>query len=173
MGKTKNYGKWARSYGAGAGGKGPAPSPPAAPAKTISCGSNSENLVQKPGMPSQLAVKCPANCGGSPWGTGIYTSDSPVCAACIHSGQITKSAGGICTITKKPGQPSYQGTSKNGIKSKNYGKWARSYGAGAGGKGPAPSPPAAPAKTISCGSNSENLVQKPGMPSQLAVKCPS
>ena len=51
---------------------------------------------------------CPAN--GSLnrlYGTDVYTDDSPICTAAVHSGLITPQAGGVVTIQIKPDAGSY------------------------------------------------------------------
>ncbi|KAL4452252.1 hypothetical protein ABPG75_007914 [Micractinium tetrahymenae] len=57
-----------------------------------------------------LRLVCPGGClaeGGSLYGTGIYTSDSHVCIAAIHSGVIPAS-GGSFMIYYDGTQPSYR-----------------------------------------------------------------
>ena len=71
---------------------------------------------------------CPPK--GSPqdiWGTGTYTSDSPVCTAAVQEGLITLAKGGYVTIEIEPGASSYTGSTKNGITSLSYGAWSGSY----------------------------------------------
>ena len=72
--------------------------------------------------------ECPA--GGNEhaiWGTDVYTADSSVCTAAVHAGRITFEQGGTVTIESRPGQSSYQGTSRNGVKSSEYGSYPRSF----------------------------------------------
>ncbi len=69
---------------------------------------------------------CPPK--GSPaeiFGTGTYTTDSPVCTAAVQEGLITLARGGNVTIEIKPGIGTYTGSTKNGITSSS-GSW--SYG---------------------------------------------
>ncbi|XP_078615998.1 uncharacterized protein LOC144884513 isoform X1 [Branchiostoma floridae x Branchiostoma japonicum] len=75
-----------------------------------------------------LIISCPAGCSreGSIWGTGIYTSDSPVCKAAIHDGRITDD-GGRVSVYRWSGQVSYEGSSQNGITSDSYGDWTSSF----------------------------------------------
>jgi hypothetical protein len=71
---------------------------------------------------------CPA--GGTPtrvWGTDVYTDDSSVCTAAVHTGRIVPSTGGSVTIEIKPGQNSYMGTGRNDILSESYGPWTGSF----------------------------------------------
>jgi len=72
--------------------------------------------------------KCPA--GGKEnyvWGSDVYTADSSICTAAVHAGLITFERGGTVTIELRPGQSSYQGTSRNGVKSNQYGPYPRSF----------------------------------------------
>jgi hypothetical protein len=72
--------------------------------------------------------KCPA--GGKQnfiWGTDVYTADSSVCDAAVHVGRITLDSGGTVTIELRPGQSSYQGTMRNGVKSNDYGAYPHSF----------------------------------------------
>jgi len=72
--------------------------------------------------------ECPA--GGSEhsiWGTDIYTADSSICTAAVHVGRITFERGGAVAIELRPGQSSYQGTLRNGVKSNEYGPYGRSF----------------------------------------------
>jgi hypothetical protein len=72
-------------------------------------------------------VTCPADCyTGTTWGTDVYTDDSAVCAAILHSGAIPQS-GGKAMITFVPGQLAYIGSERNGVKSEDYAKWERSF----------------------------------------------
>jgi hypothetical protein len=72
--------------------------------------------------------KCPA--GGkafSVWGTDIYTLDSSVCTAAVHAGKFTRESGGPVTIELRHGESSYQGTTRNGIKTTDYGAYGHSF----------------------------------------------
>ena len=78
---------------------------------------------------------------GSLWGTGIYTDDSSLSRAAVHAGVLRVGQTGVVTVTVLPGQASYQGTTQNGVESRNYGSWTGSYQI----HNPvAPPPPAAP-----------------------------
>jgi hypothetical protein len=61
------------------------------------------------------------------WGSGVYTDDSPVCAAGAHAGRITLASGGTLTVEIRPGQSSYAGGTSNGITSSSFGSWFGSY----------------------------------------------
>jgi hypothetical protein len=71
---------------------------------------------------------CPA--GGkesSVWGTDIYTLDSSLCTAAVHAGKIKLDTGGAVTIEMRPGESSYKGSTRNGIKSNDYEKYGASF----------------------------------------------
>ncbi|MFL5895164.1 MAG: LCCL domain-containing protein [Thermoleophilaceae bacterium] len=77
---------------------------------------------------SQFTFNCPR--GGPPrtiWGTDIYTDDSSVCTAAVHAGLITVKDGGNVTIEVYPGQESYRGSTRYGLKSNPYGAWPASF----------------------------------------------
>ena len=72
--------------------------------------------------------KCPS--GGkesSVWGTDIYTFDSSICNAAVHAGKLAAESGGSVTIELRPGESSYQGTTRNGIKTNDYGQYGQSF----------------------------------------------
>jgi len=73
-------------------------------------------------------MKCPAcpNVNGQLWGTDLYTDDSKVCIAAIHAGAITN-AGGVVLVTWVGGQPTYVGSTRNGIITNDYGERDRSF----------------------------------------------
>jgi len=64
---------------------------------------------------------------GAVWGTDVYTDDSSVCTSAVHAGLITLASGGSVTIEMRPGQTSYEGSTRNGIISSPYGSWGGSY----------------------------------------------
>lgn len=70
-----------------------------------------------------LSCTCPASPSEqSPvWGTGVYSGDSYICKAGIHAGAITR-AGGRLAIQTLADQPSYAGSTHNGIATMSYGK---------------------------------------------------
>jgi hypothetical protein len=72
--------------------------------------------------------KCPP--GGkesSVWGTDTYTADSSICNAAVHAGKLTMDSGGSVTIELRPGESSYKGTTRNGIRTNDYGAYGRSF----------------------------------------------
>ncbi|CAG8633838.1 14340_t:CDS:2, partial [Dentiscutata heterogama] len=70
--------------------------------------------------------------GKNAWGTDIYTSDSDLVKAVAHSEKIKitdkpPQHNIIVTIRFLPGQLSYNGSTRQGIITNNYGSWGLSY----------------------------------------------
>jgi len=61
------------------------------------------------------------------WGTDLYTDDSSIGTAAVHAGLITPQNGGTVTIEIRAGASSYQGSTRNGVKSNSYGSWSGSF----------------------------------------------
>ena len=65
---------------------------------------------------AEYTFDCP---GGGPvgvaWGNAVYSGDSSVCTAGLHSGVASLSKNEIVTIQIVPEQPSYTGSTKNGV----------------------------------------------------------
>ena len=104
---------------------------PRPPAGTLLCDRDNEDgsLVNPARLSAQIV--CPPGCLGADvtktvWGTGVYTSGSPICLAAIHAGVLTD-AGGTATLYYQPGQPTYAGSSAHGVSSSAYGEWAASF----------------------------------------------
>jgi hypothetical protein len=53
--------------------------------------------------------------------------NSSVCTAAVQQGLITLAKGGYVTIEIQPGANSYNGSTKNGITSSDWGPWYGSY----------------------------------------------
>ncbi|XP_073499410.1 uncharacterized protein [Phyllobates terribilis] len=126
--KTKNYGSFPGSFIFVASTSPVTPEPTKeitqTPPVTASCSTTARDL---PG--SSADVFCPADCstsGRSVWGTDVYTDDSSICRAAIHAGKIPNE-GGQVSVQKTPGQTSYNGSTRNGIKTKNYGSFPGSF----------------------------------------------
>jgi hypothetical protein len=72
--------------------------------------------------------KCPpAGKESSVWGTDIYTLDSSICNAAVHAGKLTLESGGSVTIELRPGESAYKGSTRNGIKTNDYGPYGSSF----------------------------------------------
>ncbi len=82
-----------------------------------------------PGEPGERhTVVCPP--GGLPgpvYGDGPYTDDSSVCTAAVHAGAIGLERGGAVTVQIRPGEPGYRARFSNGIQSRAWREWGRSF----------------------------------------------
>lgn len=65
--------------------------------------------------------------GGAIWGTDVYTSDSTLAASAVHAGVLKEGQNGVVKVTILPGQPNYQGSTRNGIASYAYGPFPTSF----------------------------------------------
>lgn len=54
------------------------------------------------------------------WGTKIYTANSGICSAAVHSGMLNPKEGGEITIKLIKGKKFYTGSKKNDVKSKDH-----------------------------------------------------
>jgi hypothetical protein len=71
---------------------------------------------------------CPAGCtSGTVWGTGSYTTDSPICVAAVHAGATTADKGGTVTVAVSDGLKAYKGSTKNGIKTSDWGSFDKTF----------------------------------------------
>jgi hypothetical protein len=75
-----------------------------------------------------LAVRCPAGGADGPlWGTDLFTDDSSVCAAALHSGLVTRAEGGVVRVVFAAGAPQYRGSARNGVRANPYGAFRGSF----------------------------------------------
>lgn len=86
-----------------------------------------ENLALLPDLPTPLTCRCSAEAArdGTVWGSDIYTSDSNLCVAARHAGAIPASGGDV-TVERLPGRDLYPGTSRNGVRTHDYGRYVAS-----------------------------------------------
>ncbi|MFN2321657.1 MAG: LCCL domain-containing protein [Trueperaceae bacterium] len=116
-------------------GAAPGPRPGAAPDPTgpsvpLTCLANARSgELADLAEGARATVTCPANCsaGVAVWGTDVYTDDSNVCAAAAHAGVIDLARGGAFVITIREGQPAYEASVRNGVSTRAWGAWARSF----------------------------------------------
>ncbi|MDZ7800755.1 MAG: LCCL domain-containing protein [Trueperaceae bacterium] len=83
---------------------------------------------------SRIHVACPAGCtdGGTVWGHGTYTDDSAICRAAVHAGVQDGAYPGSVLIRILGSRDSYVGAERNGVSSRSYGSWPRSFAFGEG-----------------------------------------
>jgi hypothetical protein len=139
IGSTKNgiasadYGKWERSFfvqSVDETGKPTSPvvTPPPAGTIALSCAMGADVLTAAVGNTGSVQFTCPSGCTtGKVWGTDVYTGDSNVCAAAVHAGAVTADKGGSATITLGGPQPSFKGSSRNGVTTQSYEKFDTSF----------------------------------------------
>jgi hypothetical protein len=75
-----------------------------------------------------FTLNCPP--GGtahSIWGSDVYTADSSICTAAVHSGLITIQQGGSVTVEVWPGRSLYGCSERNGVTSSSYGSYGQSF----------------------------------------------
>jgi hypothetical protein len=91
----------------------------------LSWGETAQQLGGSAG--SSFTALCQANGGGGKiWGTDVYTDDSSICLAAVHAGVITPE-GGLVLVTIRESQAAYEASTRNGVSSRSYGYWARSF----------------------------------------------
>ena len=113
--KSSHWGSWSSSfYFAG----GPAPE---CPPPGEDCPSSF------PAAETELSCACPPTVVGSVWGTDLYTLDSNICAAAVHSGALTSGEGGQVTVNRVGGCAKYPGSEKNGITSSDWSAYEFSF----------------------------------------------
>jgi LCCL domain-containing protein len=73
-------------------------------------------------------LKCsPGGVAHSVWGSDIYTADSSICTAAVHSGLVTFQQGGTVTIALRPGRDIYGCSERNGVTTSSYGPYQHSF----------------------------------------------
>lgn len=75
-----------------------------------------------------LTLACaPKGTAHSVWGSDIYTSDSSICTAAVHSGLISFQQGGTVTVELRPGRSIYGASERNGVTTSDYGPYQHSF----------------------------------------------
>jgi hypothetical protein len=107
-------------------------SSPLAPPSSASAGTptawetSATSLNGKDGQRFMLAC-APGGSAHSVWGSDIYTADSSICAAAVHSGLITFQQGGTVTVELRPGRDIYGCSERNGVTTSAYGPYQHSF----------------------------------------------
>lgn len=79
------------------------------------------------------AVRCPANgVVGPSWGTDVYTADSTVCTAALHSGLVDLAQGGVVHIARAEALSAYRGSVRNGVTSRGFAVFPAAFRFGEG-----------------------------------------
>jgi hypothetical protein len=75
-----------------------------------------------------FTLKCsPGGTSRAVWGSDIYTSDSSICTAAVHSGLVTYEQGGTVTIEVRPGRTIYGCSERNGVTTSPFGPYQQSF----------------------------------------------
>ncbi len=76
------------------------------------------------------AVTCHCTAGrsddGSVWGTSVYSENSRICRAAVHDGRISERGGNV-RIIFLGARPSFQGSRRNGVRSRGAGRASSSF----------------------------------------------
>lgn len=64
---------------------------------------------------------------GYVWGSGTYTDDSSIGTAAVHAGLLKVGEVGFVTVLIDKGRESYTGSTVNGVSSRDYHSWSRSF----------------------------------------------
>jgi hypothetical protein len=76
----------------------------------------------------QLLFKVTGQTSGTVYGTDVYTSDSPLATAAVHAGVLQPGETGVVRVWVVPVLPSYRGTSRNGVVSRDWStSWTGAY----------------------------------------------
>lgn len=82
---------------------------------------------------SIVTVACPPNGElGTVWGTDRYTDDSSICSAAVHAGVIGVERGGVVALQATGEQAAFAASSRNGVRSRDYGAWPGGFSVSAG-----------------------------------------
>lgn len=84
------------------------------------CPSNALSLT------ASTQCACPANPGGTIWGSGVYTADSSICLAALHAGAIPITGGNI-SVNLSGRLEAFPGTAQNGVTSNSWGAYDTSF----------------------------------------------
>ena len=73
----------------------------------------------------RVTLVCPPSDGksASVYGTDVYTDDSSICASAIHAGVLKPQQAGVVSIDLVQGSQEFRGSQRNGVTSRNYGRW--------------------------------------------------
>jgi hypothetical protein len=64
---------------------------------------------------------------GTVWGTGTYTTDSPLATVAVHAGVLKQGQTGVVKVTIVVPPAAFQGTARNGVSSADYGPFPGAY----------------------------------------------
>ena len=85
-------------------------------------------LVGVTAEPGQVLVyEVTGSADGVIFGTDVYTDDSSIAVAAVHSGALKPNETGTIMVSVVPGRASYAGSFRHGIESQGCAEWSRSY----------------------------------------------
>lgn len=64
---------------------------------------------------------------GPLWGTGVYTGDSTLAAACVHAGLLAPGETRIVKVVVEAPLPQYQGSVRHGVTSHDFGRYGTAF----------------------------------------------
>ena len=104
------------------------PQPVTVSSRVIEAGCSFNAVMIRAQVGTAHMVSCPPGCGaaGTTWGSDVYTGDSGICRAAIHSGIISPNGGSVVVILEE-GRPAYRGSTRYGIKSNDYASYRLSF----------------------------------------------
>ncbi len=86
------------------------------------------------GITAETLCLCRAGGAASVWGSGPYTGDSSICTAALHAGVVDPS-GGPVRVIPSAGLDSYEGSSANGVTTRDWGSFGSSFDVSIVGRG--------------------------------------
>jgi hypothetical protein len=95
------------------------------PSKVADGPANLVNLQAMIGKSFRFRVTGAVN--GTVWGTGTYTSDSPLATAAVHAGVLKAGQTGIVKVTIVMTPNAFQGSTSNGVTTSDYGAYPGAY----------------------------------------------
>lgn len=94
--------------------------------RRINCATQGQDITGA--TDDELLLHCPASCStGSVYGTGNYFDGSAVCRAAIHAGVITEAEGGAFRMKIGGQRHRFSASEQNGVTSRSWGPWTRSF----------------------------------------------
>lgn len=78
------------------------------------------------GLWGSETCRCSGLSEGPVYGTDVYMEGSRICSAAVHAGVIGQ-RGGVVTYAMRFGRDKYEGSTRNGVTSKNYDRWTKSF----------------------------------------------
>lgn len=95
-------------------------------AQALTCKDNAQGLDDENN--DTFKIHCPKGCTEGPeiWGFEVYSDDSSVCRAAIHADALSP-RGGVVTVRINYGVESLEAKEQNGILSRGWGPWYRTF----------------------------------------------